>query len=148
LLTFAAPTSWNKAFEDAFDSGLTNTWRYYNIIDIVPFSATNVAGLWQLYPPPGTMANNIYTVYKGETITLAEEFDAIQLVILGSEAIYDSFYTTVNQTRGSIPLNTNNKEYPLDTNYPLLAQWFEQAGAQHDHNHYLEFLGSTDLKCQ
>ncbi|MFZ1678550.1 MAG: hypothetical protein WAT91_14820 [Saprospiraceae bacterium] len=148
VLTFAAPTSWNKSFADLFDRSLTNTWRYYNVLDIVPFSACNVAGLWNLYPPPGTMASNIYTTYKGYYISLAEVFDLIQFALLGSEAIYNSYYTTVNQSRGAIPLNIVQKEYPVTPGDPLLEQWFEQAGAQHDHNHYLEFLGATDLKCQ
>ena len=56
ILTFAAPTSWNAAFAEQYDKDFTNTWRYYNEIDIVPYSATNVMGLANLFSPPAPSA--------------------------------------------------------------------------------------------
>lgn len=146
VLTFAAPTSWNEAFANEFDQHLTNTWRYYGMLDIVPFSACNVIGLSNLYPPPSPAAQSISVTYKGVTITLSEVFDAVQLAIDGSEAYYDSFYTTVNRQRGSIQLNTSGIQYPMTYTDPLM-KWFEQAGEQHDHNHYLDWLGGSEVTC-
>ena len=28
-----------------------------------------------------------------------------------------------------------------------LMRWFEQAGQQHDHNHYLDWLGGKEITC-
>lgn len=142
VLTFAAPTSWNLAFANEFDSSLTNTWRYYGMLDIVPFSACDIIGLGNLYPPTAPAAQSIYTTYKGTRITLAEAFDLIQAVITASEIYYDSAYFPVNSQRGAIPLNTAGQEYKMTYTDPL-ARWFEQAGQQHDHNHYLDWLGGT-----
>ncbi len=146
VLTFASPTSWNGAFAEQFDNAFTNSWRYYNVIDIVPFSACNVVGLGNLYPPPAPAATSISATYDGITITLSEVFDAIALIIAGSEIVNKSVYAQVNSKRGSIALNTNQQIYPVTATDPLV-QWFEQAGQQHDHNHYLDWLGTPEINC-
>lgn len=146
VLTFAAPTSWNIAFADEFDASLTNTWRYYGMLDIVPFSACDVIGLGNLYPPPAPSASSIYVTYKGKNYTLAEAFDVIQGLIAASELINQSVYGPVNNKRGTVQLNTNLKEYKM-TYTDLLARWFEQAGEQHDHNRYLEWMGASAVNC-
>lgn len=92
ILTFAAPTSWNKAFAEQYDKYFTNTWRYYNEIDIVPYSATDIIGLGDLYDPPAPSAHDISVTYKGVTVTLAEVFDAMALLIVEREGHYDSVY--------------------------------------------------------
>lgn len=147
ILTFAAPTSWNKAFADQYDKNFTNTWRYYNEVDIVPFSATDISGLGSLYSSPAPSAKNISVTYDKMTVTLAEAFDAIQVVVDASELLYDSIYTRVNQQRGSVALNTNKHIFPVDSNDPLIEQWFDEAGQQHAHNNYLSWLGASPLNC-
>lgn len=149
VLTFAAPTSWNIAFASEFDSALTNTWRYYGMLDIVPFSACNVIGLRNLYPPPTPAATTIYVTYKNKRVYLSEVFETIQLAIAASEIVNKSVYGQVNQQRGSIELNTAGQQYSTTYTDPLLM-WFDQASNQHDHNHYLDWLGSgaDEITCQ
>jgi triacylglycerol lipase len=147
ILTFAAPTSWNKAFADQFDANFTNTWRYYNEIDIVPYSATDIIGLGNLYGPPAPHADKISVVVDSKTITLSEAFDGIAAIITAAEIYYDSVYTRVNQKRGSVPLNTNRHVFDVNAGDPLIVQWFAEAGQQHDHNNYLKWLGAAPLDC-
>jgi len=147
ILTFAAPTSWNSAFAEQFDNDFTNTWRYYNEIDIVPYSATDIIGLGNLYSPPAPSAHKISVTYDGKTITLSEVFDAIAILIDGCELYYDSAYTHVNQKRGSVPLNTDRHIFPVKNTDPFIEQWFAEAGKQHDHNNYLSWLGAPPLNC-
>jgi triacylglycerol lipase len=137
VLTFAAPTSWNKDFATIFDNAFTNSWRYYNQLDIVPFSACNILGLKKLFPNPGTPAD----------LALDLLFDTTNGSIEAAEYLYNSYYYEVNQQRGSIALNTNNTIYPVSSSDSIEA-WFEQAGAQHDHNHYLDFLNGAEINCQ
>ncbi len=146
ILTFAAPCSWNKAFADQFDAYFTNTWRYYNEIDVVPFSATNILGVGNLFPSPAPNANNITVTYDGLTVSLAEACIAIQGAVDVSEAVNNSWYTDVNQNRGSIALNIGKEIFSVTAKDPL-EQWFEQVGQQHAHNHYLKWLGSGPLTC-
>jgi hypothetical protein len=150
VLSFAAPTSWNQAFVDEFTAAFTNSWRYYNVIDIVPFSATSVDLLGFLYGPPAPLASNISTVFDKKTVTLAEAFIGIQALILASEVLHKSYYAHVNQTRGAVELNTAQHVYKVNHLFPLLAQWFEEAAAQHDHNHYLDWLGGkgAEVDCK
>lgn len=147
ILTFAAPTSWNEAFAGQYDKNFTNTWRYYNEIDIVPYSATDIIGLGDLYDPPAPSAHDISVTYDDMTVTLAEAFDAIAVLIAASEAYYGSWYTHVNQKRGSVALNTGRHVFPVTSTDPLIEQWFLEAGQQHAHNNYLNWLGAPPLNC-
>jgi len=146
ILTFAAPCSWNAGFAEQFDANLTHTWRYYNEIDVVPYSATNIIGVGNLFPSPAPNAHNITVTYDGITVSLAEACDAIQASLDISEAINKSWYTPVNQHRGSIALNTGKEIFSV-TGKDALEQWFEQVGQQHAHNHYLKWLGASPLSC-
>ena len=147
ILTFAAPTSWNAGFAAQFDANFTNTWRYYNEIDIVPYSATNIAGLSNLFSSPAPSAHNISVTVDGVTVSLAEAFAGIAATLFASQIYYNSFYTQVNQLRGSIPLNIGRYVYPVNSKDLLIEQWFLEAGNQHAHNHYLHWLGATPLSC-
>jgi hypothetical protein len=115
-------------------------------MDIVPFSACDVEGIGTLYPPPAPTAKNIFADYKGKRISLSEFFLAIQVLITTSELYYNSVYAPVNQQWGTVLLNTSRQIYPATAIDPL-EKWFEQAGAQHDHNHYLDFLGGDEVVC-
>lgn len=146
VLTFAAPCSWNAAFAKQFDANFTNSWRYYNIIDVVPYSATNIAGIGLLYPSPAPNAADISVTYDGITVTLQEACVAIALALAGTETYYGSTYTEVNQHRGSVALNLDKTIFPV-TGTSLVEQFFEQVGQQHAHNHYLAWLGEGSLTC-
>lgn len=146
VLTFAAPCSWNAAFAAQFDANFTNSWRYYNVIDVVPYSATNIAGIGLLYPAPAPSAANISVTYDGITITLQEACLAIEAALLASQYKYGSYYTNVNQKRGSVPLNNGKTIFPVTATIPI-EQFFEQVGQQHAHNHYLGWLGAGSLTC-
>lgn len=146
VLTFAAPSAGNKAFAEQFDASFTNSWRFYNVIDIVPFSANNISGLGNLFPSPAPSAQSIYATYKGSKITLAEAFTAISLAIDLSEVYYGSYYSHTNANRGSEPLNANKKIFPVSSTDPLAA-WFEQAGQQHSHVNYLNWMGAKPMTC-
>jgi hypothetical protein len=146
VLSFAAPTSWNQAFVDQFTAAFTNSWRYYNEIDIVPFSACNVDGLARLYPPPAPSAEET-DVSPG--VSLAFSLGAIADVITASEYVYGSYYAPVNQHRGSVALNTSHQLYRMP-GYLNIEKWFEQAAEQHAHNHYLDWLGGegAEVNCK
>lgn len=147
VLSFAAPSSWNQAFVDQFTKAFTNSWRYYGLLDIVPFSACEIADLGTLYNPPSPSANDIYVTVDGINITLTDAFIAIDALIIAREVHYNSVYEHVNQTRGAVQLNTTQQQYPINPSDPLIEQWFAQAGAQHDHNHYLDWLGGVEVNC-
>jgi len=146
VLTFAAPCSWNKGFAEQFDANLTHTWRYYNVIDVVPYSATNIIGVGNLFPSPAPDAHNITVTYDGITVSLAAACTTIQGAVDVSEALHNSWYTPVNQNRGSVALNIAKEIYSVSSTDPLEA-WFEQVAQQHAHNHYLSWLGSGALSC-
>jgi triacylglycerol lipase len=144
VLTFAAPTSWNEAFSDMFNASFTNSWRYFNSIDIVPFSGCNIEGLGLLYS--NNEANTIYHDYLGEKISLADFFDTLAALVLASEIKNSSFYFPVNQYRGTIQINIKKELFKVKATTPV-EKWFEQAAAQHNHNHYLKFLGTNTIHC-
>jgi triacylglycerol lipase len=137
IVTFAAPTSWNKDFANLYDAAFTNSWKYYNVLDIVPFSACNILGLKSLFPAPAPQPDDFLSAF----------IDDVQYTLEFSEDIYDSFYYEVNQQRGSVVLNTEQKIYNTSS-YSQLVQWFQEAEAQHDHNHYLHFLKGDSIKCK
>ncbi len=147
VLTFAAPTAWNAAFADQFNLAFTNSWRYINSIDIVPFSACDVEGLAALYPAP-LAADGIFTVVDGVKVTLAEAFDGIGVAVAVSEIANGSVYSIVNQGNRTIVLNTAGQIFPVNTTKPLIEQWFDEASAQHSHDNYLTWLGAKSFTCE
>jgi hypothetical protein len=147
VLTFAAPCSWNQAFAKQFDTNFTNSWRYYNVIDVVPYSATKIREIGQLYPAPAPNAANISVTYDGVTVTLSKVCGLIADALDVTEVAYNSWYTEVNQKRGAVALNTGKTIYSVKGIIPV-EQFFEQIGQQHDHNHYLSWLGAAALQCE
>lgn len=145
VLTFAAPTSWNKAFADQFDAAFTNSWRYYNVIDMVPYSACDIAGLGNLYPSPAPQAENVK--FLAGFLNLKEAFDYYASLVEKSETNHNSYYHHVNESRGAVPLNKEQKIFDVGGDSDL-DKWFLQVGAQHSHDHYLQWLGASSLECQ
>jgi hypothetical protein len=147
IMTFASATSWNKAFVDQYDANFTNSWRYYNELDIVPFGAERLLDLTLLYDAPAPKADTVSVTVDGKVITLSDAFIGLAAAIEAAQIAYGSYYTPVNANRGAVPLNTSQSLFPVDTTKSLLDQWFSEAGNQHAHNHYLKWLGSPPLDC-
>ena len=140
VFTFASPTAGNKAFAEEYDSLFPLSWRFYNQLDLIPFSASNIKGMANLFPPPGIAAKDV--TYKNHN--LSQAINLISKTLAADEFIQHSHYSQTNLNRGSVALNKKNKIFDVKTTKPLEA-WFKQVGAQHDHNAYLEFLGAPKL---
>lgn len=143
VLTFASPTAGNEAFADQYDAAFPNSWRYYNELDMIPYSAANVGGMANLFPTPSFSASDVKLFFG---MTLADAINFAKKEISKHEDSYNSYYTQTNRNRGSIPLNTNKEVFSVKSKKPLEA-WFEQVGQQHAHNHYLKFLGAPPINC-
>ncbi|HEX5706925.1 MAG TPA: lipase family protein [Pyrinomonadaceae bacterium] len=152
VFTFAAPTAGNTAFAAAYDASFPNSWRYYNVLDIVPRGSmpSTVMTIGELYTP-SPLASQISVTYDGVTLTFAEAIDAIAAAI-GASEIYPngfSFYSQTNTKRGSVPLTPDSSYCPVtDKSDPLIEQWFEKAGCEHGHNTYLQLLGAKPVNCK
>jgi hypothetical protein len=142
VMTYAAPTAGNGPFAKAFDQLFPNSWRYYNEADIVPKASkvSQIASMSLLYSPKPE-ANSISVEYDGYTVTLAEAIVALAGVVEVADLANDfSYYSHTNVDRGSVALNTDLKLRPTCNKDGGIIEWFEQAGAQHDHNYYLSLL--------
>ena len=51
--TYAAPTAGNAAFASFYTELFKNSYRYYNVIDIVPKAWADLLSVKSLYSPPG-----------------------------------------------------------------------------------------------
>ena len=149
VYTFAAPPAGNEAFVSAYDALFANSWRYFNVLDIVPMASVplSIIGMGLLYLPE-PQAGQISVTYEGHTVTLSEAFDAIAVLIGSSEIANDfSFYSQTNLARGSVPLNPDASFCKPDQTEPLVEQWFWKAGCEHVHNTYLQLLGAPQVTC-
>jgi triacylglycerol lipase len=147
VMTFAAPTAGNTGFATTFDATFASSWRYYDVLDIVPMASVpeSIISMGYLYQP-APQASQISTTFDGMTVTLAEGFALIAGIILGSEYYNGSYYCQTNQTHGGVALNESNMLCPTTETDPLL-QWFEEAGCQHGHSNYLSLLGAPQMNC-
>ncbi|MDH4474580.1 MAG: hypothetical protein QE487_18395 [Fluviicola sp.] len=166
VITFAAPTAWDQNFANLFDKTFSTSWRYVNVMDIVPFSACHVDQLAALYGKKGSdnpYAPSAYDVKLISVLTLAEAFKMIYGELKKGKGI-KAQYAQVNGKTGTCELNQEKTTFipitPINpispsspdstihqtnsikkiTNLPLYY-WGRQAGIQHDHNKYLHFLG-------
>lgn len=148
VFTFAAPTAGNAAFANEYDALFPNSWRFYNQLDLIPFSASNVNRMADLFPPPGIAASDVMvekTIFKKTLkLSLAMAIKAVDVLLIKSQEHYKSYYSHTNLHKGSITLNKGNLIFDVKSTKSLEA-WFEQVGAQHDHNSYLKFLGDRPL---
>lgn len=138
VVTFAAPTTGNAAFAEAFDAAFPNSWRYFNELDIVPMSAANLLSMANLYPAPCPQADDV--VIDG-TMTLSRMFTGLQLLLDYAEAVSNngSFYAHTNMHRGAVALNTQHELFSPAAKEPLV-DWFDQAGHQHSIQNYIGWL--------
>ncbi len=149
VITFAGPTIGNESFAALFDRSFPdNSWRYINVLDIAPMVANKIADMATLYNSHfAPEASHVHII----THTLADEFRAISDKVKRREDGYRSHYTCVNSNRGTVELNKKGTTYPNKSTHEL-SLWFEQAGEQHSHENYLEFLptwkkGDPSFKC-
>lgn len=133
IFTFAAPASFNASFNSIVSTLPFLLFRYYNVLDIVPLGANRVANMTSLFPNYPASASSLLT----------DVLLGVSTLILGWEWHYSSYYA---QPTNGIALNTRQQEYPVTSTDPV-AQWFEQASAQHDHNHYLDWLQTPQVNC-
>ncbi|MFZ6732419.1 lipase family protein [Undibacterium sp. Ji42W] len=146
VFTFAAPTAGNQAFADAYDKSFSNSWRYYNEIDLAPMASDDLRSAGLLYSP-APEASGIETTYHNITVTLKEGIGLIADAIDASELGYGSYYTQTNQASGSVVLNTSKSLHSVDTSKALIDQWFDQVAAQHEQANYLSFFGLPPVSC-
>lgn len=144
--TFAAPAAGNTSFAQLYDRLFgANSWRFYNMNDIVPRFSTQIASVGSLWTPAPN-AGSISTQWNNHTITLTEFFDLLAGAVLASELYYGSYYSQTNLTQGSVELNTANTLNPT-YNQNTLGDWFDQAGWQHSMQTYLSLLGAPGTTC-
>jgi hypothetical protein len=149
VFTFAAPPAGNDAFARAYDASFPASWRYYNLLDIVPKASVLVSmlNMCDLYTPaPVARGIEIYDGY-----TLCNAIEAVAASIALSEAYNRSFYSQTNLRRGAVPLSTKVDHCMTalsDLSEPPLVQWFERAGCEHGHNTYLRLLGARPVECR
>lgn len=147
VYTFAAPAVGNEQFAQAYDAQFPKSFRYHNVLDLVPSFAVVgdviIAGV--LYSPK---INSFDCKVKlgDSTVNLVEAFFGVGSGIKVAE-ITEGFetaassYTQTNARRGDNPLNQNYTFGPIDPNECACLQYFHQVGFQHSIANYMKFLG-------
>jgi len=118
--TYAAPTAGNASFASFYTGLFRDSYRYYNVIDVVPKAWADLASIKSLYSPPGPACP---WELKG----------TIDLVLDWLSAIKVS-YCQPNGTGQNLP------GAPSPT-----SDIFAEALDQHDHNYYLKLLGAPTV---
>jgi triacylglycerol lipase len=123
--TFAAPSPGNTVFASAYNARLPNSWRYLNILDVVPNAWDNLPNI-----------DGIYDNFGLSTPLLVQgAVDSMYGLLLGSEEAYGSFYQ-----------QTNGKGTPIGPSWLMNVDWYTEIGYQHGHNTYLFLLGAPLVK--
>jgi triacylglycerol lipase len=119
--TFAAPSPGNTVFAAAYNARFPNSWRYCNVLDVVPNAWDNL-----------TNVNEIYDSYSLYTPVIVQgAVDSMWAALLASGEAYGSYYQ-----------QTNGSGTPLGPDWLMRADWYTQVGFQHGHNTYLGLLGA------
>jgi len=118
--TYAAPTAGNASFATFYTGLFRDSYRYYNVIDVVPKAWADLASIKSLYSPPGPACP---WELKG----------TIDLVLDWLSAIKVS-YCQPNGAGESLP----------GVSSPT-GDIFAEALDQHDHNYYLKLLGAPTV---
>lgn len=144
--TFAAPTAGNASFAAMYDKLFgSNSWRFYNAIDIIPRFSDDARSVGQLWTPAPN-AGQITVQYNHTTISLSQFFGLLADAIDASELYYGSYYTQTNQSQGTIVLNSADTLDPT-YNQSTLTDWLDQAAWQHSMQTYLSLLGAAGTTC-
>lgn len=75
----------------------------------MPYSASKIRKIGQLYPAPAPNAANTSATYDGITVTQSNVCRLIADALDVTEVAYNSWYTEVKQKRGAVALNTKKK---------------------------------------
>jgi len=118
--TYAAPTAGNAAFASFYTGLFTNSYRYYNAIDVVPKAWAELSSIKSLFAPPGPSCP---WELKG-TIDLVSDW----------LSNIDVSYTQPNGGGGSLPGVPSSA-----------SDFFAETLDQHDHNYYLKLLGAPTV---
>jgi triacylglycerol lipase len=118
--TYAAPTAGNATFASYYTGLFKNSYRYYNVMDIVPKAWAELSSIKTLYRSPGPACP---WELKG-TIDLTTDW--LRSINVG--------YTQPNGAGESLP------GVPSPT-----SDFFDEALDQHDHNYYLKLLGAPTV---
>lgn len=122
--TFAAPSPGNTVFASAYNARFPNSWRYQNVLDVVPNAWDNLPNIYSIYDNYG-----LWT-----PIAVQAAVDSMYWALLASGEGYNSFYQ-----------QTNGSGTPLGTDWLLNVDWYTEVGYQHGHNTYLGLLGAPPV---
>lgn len=136
VYTFAAPTAGLQAFADCYDHTFPNSWRYYNVWDLVPTAWVN-----------SSLSNAQATFYPSQ-VSASGPGPAQTLTVHGligqfMNAPGANTYVQTNKN-SSVKLN-NQSSYGTAGTYdpshvnPTLEDFLAQVSFQH--NNYMSFLG-------
>ena len=118
--SYAAPTAGNAAFASFYTGLFQNSYRYYNVIDVVPKAWADLLSIKSLYSSPGPACP---WELKGTIDLVSDWLGAIQVS-----------YTQPDGAGVSLP------GVPSPT-----SDIFAEALDQHDHNYYLKLLGAPTV---
>lgn len=125
VYTFAAPSAGNTVFASAYNQRFPNSWRYCNLLDVVPNAWDNLLQI-----------DGIYDDYFLPTPVLVQgAVDSMELALLGSEEAYGSFYQQTNGSGTSL-----GPEFVIPA-----PDWYTEVAAQHASNMYLNLLGAPTI---
>lgn len=119
--TFAAPSPGNTVFASAYNARFPKSWRYCNVLDVVPNAWDNLLKIDDIYDD--------YSLFTPVAVQAA--IDGMYALLLGSEDGYGSYYQ-----------QTNGGGTPIGPDFLLNADWYTEVGFQHGHNTYLALLGA------
>ena len=115
--TYAAPTAGNASFATFYTELFRNSYRYYNVIDVVPKAWADLSSIKTLYSPPGPACP---WELKGTIDLVLDWLSAIKVNYCQPNG--------AGQSLAGVPSRTGDI--------------FEEALDQHDHNYYLKLLGA------
>lgn len=146
VYTFAAPTAGLQGFADYYDSVFPdNSWRYYNVWDLVPnaWVVQNGEGLSYVlnnfYPSVPSSGNPAGVGCPAQGVAIHQLIGQFM-----NAPGPNNVYAQTNQTNGATPIN-NSSSYgaagTYDSNFvtPSTGDFLGQVSFQH--NSYLAFLG-------
>jgi triacylglycerol lipase len=125
VYTFAAPSPGNTVFAAAYNQRFPNSWRYCNLLDVVPNAWDNLLAIDSIYD----------NHFLPTPILVQGAVDSMEFALLGSEEAYGSFYQ-----------QTNGSGTALGPVFVIPApDWYTEVAAQHASNMYLNLLGAPAI---
>lgn len=126
VYTFAAPSPGNRAFASAYNKRLPQSYRYWNVRDVVPHAWDQLSAIYSIYdsigiPTPEYIVNAVL---------------GMQIALEASEIYYNSYYQ-----------QTNGEGSKLSSDLlPITTDWVTEVLYQHGVNTYLGMLDAPPLQ--